>query len=98
LDILKTHSVRITNTSTRDSPRQRTIEDAKKALTSKVGKEDILPATIIRKRITIASLEEEIIQEQDSSKVEPQGDHSELSRSLSTLSPTSFPIKLHPQA
>jgi hypothetical protein len=58
-----THSVRITNTSTRDFPRQRRIEDAMKAFASIVGKEDILPATVIRKRIIIASLEQGTIQE-----------------------------------
>jgi hypothetical protein len=56
-------SITITNSSTRDSPRQRRIDDVKKAFTSSIGKEDILLATVTRKRITIASLEEEIIQE-----------------------------------
>jgi signal transduction histidine kinase len=65
-----THSIRITNTSTRDSPRQRRIEDTRRAFASTVGKEDILPATAIRKRITIASLEEGTIQDQDAMKEE----------------------------
>jgi hypothetical protein len=93
----RTHSVRITNTSTRDSPRLRSIEVVKKAFASTVGKEDISPATAIRRRITIASLEEEITQEQDASKEEHQGEHSEPSRSLTTLSPASPPIESHPE-
>jgi hypothetical protein len=59
----KIYSVRITNTSTRDFPRQKQISNPKKAFASIVGKEDILPATAIRKRTIIASLEEEIIRE-----------------------------------
>jgi hypothetical protein len=94
----RTHSVRITNTSARDSPRQRRIKDTKKALTSTVGKEDISPATVIRNRTTIASLKEEIIQEQDNLKEEHQGKHSELSRNSTTLSPASLSIKSHPEA
>jgi hypothetical protein len=94
----RTHSIRTTNTSTRDSPRQRRIEDAKNAFTSTVGKEDILQATVIRNRITIASLEEEIIQEQNTSKQEYQGEHSELSRSLTTLSPAFRPIESYSEA
>jgi hypothetical protein len=45
----RTHSVRITNTSTIDSFRQRRIENPKKALASTLGKKDMLPATVIRK-------------------------------------------------
>jgi hypothetical protein len=57
----RTHSIRITNTSIRESPRQRRIEDTRKVFASTMGKDDILPATVIRKRITIASLKEGII-------------------------------------
>jgi hypothetical protein len=46
-----------------------------------MGKEDILPAAVIRKRTMIVSLEEETIQEQNALKEEYQGKHSELSRS-----------------
>jgi hypothetical protein len=45
----RTHSIRITNTSTRTSPRQRRIEDVKKAFASSVGKKDISPVTVIKK-------------------------------------------------
>jgi hypothetical protein len=37
------------NISTRDSPRQRRIEGLRKAFATTVGKENIRPATVIRK-------------------------------------------------
>jgi hypothetical protein len=94
----RTHSIRITNTSTRDSLRQRRIEDVRNAFASTMGKEDILPATVIRKRTTIASLEEAIIQEQNTLKEGHQGEDSEWSRSSISLSPASPPIESHPEA
>jgi hypothetical protein len=60
-----------------------------------VGKEDISTATVIRQRTIIGSLKEEIIQEQDTSKEEYSGEHSELSRSLTTLLLVFPPIKPH---
>jgi hypothetical protein len=71
----RTHGVRITNTNIRDFHRQRRIDDARKAFTSTVRKGNIWPATVIRKRTTIVSLEEGIIQEQDALKEEHQGEH-----------------------
>jgi hypothetical protein len=59
----RTHSVRITNTYTRDVFRQRRKETIRKAFASTMGRENILPATAIRKGTTIASLEEGINQE-----------------------------------
>jgi hypothetical protein len=61
----RTHSIRIINTSIRGSPRQRRIEDTKKAFACTVGKEDVSSATVIRKRIVIVSLEKKTIQEQN---------------------------------
>jgi hypothetical protein len=46
-----------------------------KAFVCTLGKEDTLLVTAIRKRITIASLGEEITQEQDAVKEVPQGEH-----------------------
>jgi hypothetical protein len=43
-----------------------------------VGKEDTLPATVIRKRITTVSLGEGITQQEDALKEELQGGYSEL--------------------
>jgi hypothetical protein len=94
----RTHSIRTTNTSTRDSPRQRRIDDARKTFTSTVGKTDILPATVFRKGIIIVSLKEGIIQEQDTLKEVHQGEHLEPSKSLTTPSPASFPIELQLEA
>jgi hypothetical protein len=54
----RTHSIRTINNITRNSPRQRRIEDVKKDFASTVRKEDILPATVISKRTIIVSLEE----------------------------------------
>jgi hypothetical protein len=61
------------------------IEDVSKAFSSPVRKEEILLATVIRKVITIASLEKGIIQQQEILKVEHQGELSKLSRSSITL-------------
>jgi hypothetical protein len=57
----RTLSVRTTNISTRDFPKQRRIKDVRKAFVSTVGKGDTSPATAIRKRIIIVSSEEETI-------------------------------------
>jgi hypothetical protein len=71
------------------------MEDTKKVFAFTLGKENILPATVIRKRTTIASLEERIIQEQDALKEEQQGQHSEPSRSSTTLLLVFSPIESH---
>jgi hypothetical protein len=62
-----------------------------------VGKKYTLPITVIRKRIIKVSLEEEIIQEEDALKVVYKGEHLELGRSLRTPSPTTSPIRSHPE-
>jgi hypothetical protein len=91
----RTNSIRITNTNTGDPLQLRRIEDEGKAIASTVGKEDILPATVIRKRAIIVSLKEGIIQEQDTSKAEHQGEHSQLSRSLTMPLPASPLFESH---
>jgi hypothetical protein len=90
-----THSIKTTNTSTIDCPRSRRIEDARKALAFTIGKKDILPVTAIRKRTIIVSLEEGTIQEQDVLKEVHQGEHSEPSRSFTTLLLVSPLIESH---
>jgi hypothetical protein len=70
----------------------------KKSFANRMGKQDILPATVIRKRMTIISLKEEIMQDQDALKEEDQGEHVELSLSLITPLPGSPPIESHLQA
>jgi hypothetical protein len=77
---------------------QRRINNAKKAFAFTVGKKNISPITVISKRTTIASLEEEIIQAQETTQEKYQREHSELSRSLTTLLPVSLPIKSLPKA
>jgi hypothetical protein len=89
------YSIRITNTNTRDTPRHRRIKDVKKAFAFTVGKGDISPATVIKKRTIIASLKEGTIQEQHTSKEEYQKEYSELNRSLTTPLPVFPPIKSH---
>jgi hypothetical protein len=91
----RTHNIRITNLSTRGSPSQRKIEDTRRAFASTVGKKDTLPATAIRKITFRVSLEEGTIQEQDASKEAHQGEHSELSRTLTTPSLVFPSIKSH---
>jgi hypothetical protein len=71
------------------------IKNKRTAFTSTIGKEDYLPATAIRERTTIVSLIEETIHEPDTSKDDHQGEHSELSRNLRTLSLVFPPIKSH---
>jgi hypothetical protein len=53
------------NISTRDSPKQRRIEDTKKAIVSTMEMENTLQVSAIRKGTIIVSLEEGTIQEQD---------------------------------
>jgi hypothetical protein len=93
-----THYVRITNNSARNCHRLRRTEDEGKAFICTVGKEDTSPATAIRQRTTIVSSGEEITQEQDALKEELQGEHSEPSRSWTTLLLVSPPIESHPEA
>jgi hypothetical protein len=93
----RTHYIRITNNSTRNYHRLRRTEDEGNAFVCTMGKEDTSLATAIRKRTTISSLGEEISQEQDTVKEELQGEHSESSRSWTTLSPVSPPIESHPE-
>jgi hypothetical protein len=94
----RTHHIRIINNSTRNCHRLRRTEDEGKAFVYTVGKEDTLPATAIRKGTIIVSLGEEITQGQGALKEELQGEHSELSRSWTTLSLVPPPIELHPEA
>jgi 5,10-methylene-tetrahydrofolate dehydrogenase/methenyl tetrahydrofolate cyclohydrolase len=93
----RTHHVRITNNSTKNCHRLRRTEDKGNAFVCTVGKENTLPATAIRKKTTIVSLGEETTQEQNTLNEELQGEHSELSRSWTTLSLVSPPIKSHPK-
>jgi hypothetical protein len=60
--MFRTYSIRRTSSSTRDSLKQRKTEDARKAFACTVGKGDTLSITAIRRRITIASLKEELIE------------------------------------
>jgi hypothetical protein len=91
----RTYHVRITNNSTRNYYRLRRKEDEGKVFVCTVGKEDTSPATAIRKRTTIVSLGEEITQEQHVLKEALQGEHSESSRSWTTLLLVSPPIESH---
>jgi Zn-dependent M32 family carboxypeptidase len=65
-----TYSIRTIYTITYDSPRQRRIDDVKKAFASTMGKKDISPVTGFRKRIFKVSLEGGIVHEYNASKEE----------------------------
>jgi hypothetical protein len=55
----RTHSVRTTSYSTRKSPKERKIEDIRKASIYTMRKENTLLVTAIKRRKTIVSLKEE---------------------------------------
>jgi hypothetical protein len=57
----RTYSIRTIHNRTRDFPRQRRTEEVRKAFAFLVRKENILPATAIRKRTFIVSLKERTV-------------------------------------
>jgi hypothetical protein len=85
------------NISTKDSPRQKMIEDVRKDFASTMGKEVPSPATAIKgRRPIIVSLKVGTTQVPDTSKEVHQGEQSELSLITSFL--VSHPIELHLRA
>jgi hypothetical protein len=65
LDRYENHSIRTTCSSIKDFLKQRRIGGVRNPFTYTVGKEDTLPVTATKRRITIATLEEKTIEEQN---------------------------------